>query len=273
MPPPLPSTVPRILERILVAKRQRLVVAQATISEHELRRQAQRHTPRSLKAALDGEGPLPAIIAELKQASPSKGVLRAHLDVAAVARSYQAAGAVALSVLTEEDFFQGHLSNLAGTRAACDLPLLRKDFLFDPYQVWEAAAAGADAVLLIVAMLDASQVGMLLAVAAEAGLDALVEVHDAAELDVALAAGARLIGVNNRDLRTFQVDTGRALALRALMPAGIVTVAESGIASHDDLLRLRAAGYHAALIGEHFMTAADPGLALSALLSAAPRSG
>ncbi len=266
-PAQIPSAVPHVLERILTAKRQRLAEAQQQTSEAELRLRGRLRTPRDFATALAVSGPLPAIIAELKQASPSKGVLRAGLDVPVVARSYELAGAAALSVLTEEDFFQGGMANLALAREACNLPLLRKDFLFDPYQVWEAVAGGADAILLIVAMLAPTQIHHLLKVSHEAGLDVLVEVHDRAELEIALAAGARLVGVNNRDLRTFQVDPARALELRPIIPQGVVTVAESGIRSHDDLWRLRDVGYDAVLIGEHFMTAPDPGLALSALLN------
>jgi len=266
-PAQIPSAVPHVLERILTAKRQRLAEAQQQTSEAELRLRGRLRTARDFATALAVSGPLPAIIAELKQASPSKGVLRAGLDVPGVARSYELAGAAALSVLTEEDFFQGGMANLALAREACNLPLLRKDFLFDPYQVWEAVAGGADAILLIVAMLAPTQIHHLLKVSHEAGLDVLVEVHDRAELAIALAAGARLVGVNNRDLRTFQVDPARALELRPIIPRGVVTVAESGIRSHDDLCRLRDVGYDAVLIGEHFMTAPDPGLALSALLN------
>ncbi|MHB8733857.1 MAG: indole-3-glycerol phosphate synthase TrpC [Terriglobales bacterium] len=266
-PAQIPSAVPHVLERILTAKRQRLAEAQQQTSEAELRLRGRLRTARDFATALAVSGPLPAIIAELKQASPSKGVLRAGLDVPVVARSYELAGAAALSVLTEEDFFQGGMANLALAREACNLPLLRKDFLFDPYQVWEAVAGGADAILLIVAMLAPTQIHHLLKVSHEAGLDVLVEVHDRAELEIALAAGARMVGVNNRDLRTFQVDPARALELRPIIPQGVVTVAESGIRSHDDLWRLRDVGYDAVLIGEHFMTAPDPGLALSALLN------
>jgi indole-3-glycerol phosphate synthase len=209
------------------------------------------------------------VIAEFKRRSPSKGVLRDDLPAAAVAESYQAAGAAALSVLTEEEFFGGHLGDLRQARAATSLPVLRKDFVVDPYQVWEAWIAGADAVLLIVAALGPADLRKLLDTTREAGLDALVEVHDRAELDAALEAGARLVGVNNRDLRTLEVSLATSLALAPAIPDDVVAVAESGLKTAADLRRLGEAGFDAFLIGEHFMTAADPGQALRTLLAEA----
>lgn len=209
-----------------------------------------------------------AIIAEVKKASPSRGVIRPDFDPAAIARSYQDAGAAAVSVLTEERFFQGHRRHLAAIEAAVDLPILRKDFLTDPYQVIEARAWGADAVLLIVAILRGQQLREMLAAAAEHELDSLVEVHNERELEQALSAGARIIGVNNRDLHTFSTNLATAERLRPLIPPEVVPVAESGIAESADLTRLRTAGFNAFLIGECLMRAPNPGAKLRELLGA-----
>jgi indole-3-glycerol phosphate synthase len=209
------------------------------------------------------------LIAEFKRRSPSKGMLREDLSPLVVAQAYEASGAVALSVLTEEDFFGGHLGDLRQARAATSLPTLRKDFVVDPYQIWEAWIAGADAVLLIVAALSEDELRRLLDTALEAGLDALVEVHDRRELETALLCGARLVGVNNRDLKTLAVSLSTSLGLASLIPDDVVAVAESGIASGADVRRLREAGYDAFLVGEHLMTAPDPGRALAALLQEA----
>ena len=206
------------------------------------------------------------VIAEFKRRSPSKGALREDLTPPAVAQAYEAGGAVALSVLTEEDFFGGHIGDLRQARAATRLPTLRKDFVVDPYQVWEAWIAGADAVLLIVAALGEKDLRKLLDTTLEAGLDPLVEVHDEAELETALACGARLVGVNNRDLSTLIVSLDTALRLAPHIPDDVVAVAESGITTGADVRRLRAAGYDAFLVGEHFMTAPDPGEAVRSLL-------
>ena len=222
---------------------------------------------RGFAAALRGRAP--AVIAEVKQASPSKGVIRADCDPVAIARGYAAAGAAAISVLTEERHFRGRLEDLEPIRAAVDVPLLRKDFLFDPYQLIEARAWGADAVLLIVAMLDSRQLADLHAAATSLGLDVLVEAHSAAEVEHAAAAGATVIGVNNRDLRTFVTTLATAERLRPLVPVGALAVAESGIETPADVARLRAAGYQAFLVGESLMRAADPGAALRALLAGA----
>ena len=206
------------------------------------------------------------MIAEFKRRSPSRGVIREGLDPAAVAQAYEAAGAAALSVLTEPEHFGGSLEDLRQARAATLLPALRKDFVVDPYQVWEAWAAGADAVLLIVAALSDAELKGLLATAGEATLDALVEVHDRGELDRALAAGARLVGVNNRDLRTLEVSLDTSIGLGPLVPGGVVKVAESGIRTGDDVRRLRECGFDAVLVGEHLMASPDPGAALEALI-------
>lgn len=206
------------------------------------------------------------IIAEIKRASPSGGILRQEFDPIALAAQYEANGAAAISVLTEEDYFLGSLDHLRDIRRRVALPLLRKDFVFDPYQVYESAAAGADAVLLIAAVLDHQQLFDLRQVAEELGLDALVEVHTPMDLEKALAAGATLIGVNNRDLRTFAVTLDVSLQLARSIPEGMVLVSESGIRSRQDIDRLRRAGYRAFLIGEHFMRAPQPGRALKQLL-------
>jgi indole-3-glycerol phosphate synthase len=223
---------------------------------------------RPFAAALAGTGRV-NVIAEHKRRSPSRGAIREDLRPADVARAYEAAGAAALSVLTDEAFFGGRLSHLEEARAATALPTLRKDFVFDPWQVWEARAAGADAVLLIVAALADAELAVLLAVAREAGVDALVEVHDREELDRALAAGARVVGVNSRDLRTLAVSLDTAFALAPAIPDGVVAVAESGIRTGTDVHRLRASGFDAFLVGEHLMASPDPGAALRRLLEEA----
>jgi indole-3-glycerol phosphate synthase len=209
------------------------------------------------------------VIAEHKRRSPSRGAIREDLAPGAVCLAYQDAGAAALSVLTDEDFFGGQLSHLAEARASASLPLLRKDFVVDPYQVWEARGAGADAVLLIVAALSDAELRSLLSEASAAGLETLVEVHDRPELDRALLAGARVVGVNNRDLKTLAVTLDTAVGLAPHIPDDVVAVAESGIKTGRDIRRLRDAGYDAFLVGEHLMSAPDPGAALRALIAEA----
>ena len=210
------------------------------------------------------------VIAEFKRRSPSRGLLRSDLTVEATARAYEAAGGVALSVLTEQDYFGGSLDDLRAARTATrTLPALRKDFVVDAYQVWEARAAGADAVLLIAAALDDGALRALLAEAHAARVEALVEVHDQEELDRALAAEARLVGVNNRDLKTLAVRLETGLSLAAEIPDEVVAVAESGIRQGEDVRRLRDAGYDAFLVGEHLMGAPDPGAALRELIAGA----
>lgn len=212
-----------------------------------------------------------AVIAEIKRRSPSKGPLAPGLDPAALAQAYAAGGASCLSVLTDEAFFGGSPADLAAARAAVGVPVLRKDFTVSAADVLEARAMGADAVLLIVAALDDGELASFVELADRVGLDALVEVHDEAELARALDAGARLVGVNQRDLRTFSVDRERALRVGALVPDGILKVAESGITSSDDLARLASAGFDAVLVGEALVTASDPGAALRALRAGAVR--
>jgi indole-3-glycerol phosphate synthase len=208
------------------------------------------------------------VIAECKRRSPSRGVLRAEYDPVAIARGYVDAGAAAISVLTEPTFFDGSIEHLAAIRAAVDAPLLRKDFIVSEYQLLEAKAAGADAVLLIVAALRSSELASLLASATTLGLDALVEAHDGDEVTIALTAGARIVGVNNRNLRTLEVDVEASERLIGQIPEDVVAVSESGLRSAEDLVRLQALGYRAFLIGERFMVEADPGAALRNLLGA-----
>jgi len=209
------------------------------------------------------------VIAECKRRSPSRGVLREAYDPAAIAIGYAAAGAAAISVLTEATFFDGSLEHLTQVRAAVDVPLLRKDFIVSEYQLLEAKAAGADAVLLIAAALRPVELKVLHDHAARHGLDVLVEVHDRQELAVAIDVGARIIGVNNRNLRTLAVDGHASEELIALMPAEVIAISESGLRASEDLVRLRQLGYRAFLVGEYFMSAADPGEALKSLLAAA----
>jgi indole-3-glycerol phosphate synthase len=206
------------------------------------------------------------VIAEFKRRSPSRGTIRDDLNPDDMAVAYEAGGAAALSVLTDEDFFGGSTEDLRRARAATLLPVLRKDFVVDPYQVWEAATLGADAVLLIVAALEGKELRSLSEAAAGAGLETLVEVHDREELELALAAGSLIVGVNNRNLKTMAVDVQTSLDLVAAIPDHVVAVAESGLATGADLRRLRSAGFDAFLVGEHLMRAPDPGLALRALL-------
>jgi indole-3-glycerol phosphate synthase len=226
--------------------------------------------PRGFTAALrrDATDGL-AVIAEVKRRSPSKGDLAADLDPAEVAIDYASGGATCLSVLTDEDWFGGSADDLRAARAAVEVPVLRKDFTVDPRDVADARLMGADAVLLIAAALDDAELADLHALAADLALDALVEVHDEAELERALAVGATLVGVNQRDLVTFEVDTDRAVRVAAAMPEGIVRVAESGIRGHDDAARLAAAGFHAVLVGESVVTSGDRRRAVEALRSVA----
>ncbi len=255
-----------LLAEIVAAKRAEVAERRARVSEAELERQAQlaAATRRPFASPLVRGGR--AIIAEMKQASPSGGLLQPDYRPAEIARAYEAAGARALSVLTDGPFFRGSINHLQEARQATGLPVLRKDFLVDPYQVVESAAAGADAVLLIVAVLDAGALHELLHGATELGLDALVEVHTEEEADRAATLGAKLIGVNNRNLSTLAVDVETSLRLRPRLPADAISVSESGLRSREDLNRLEAAGYRAFLIGERLLTAPEPGAALRALL-------
>jgi len=252
-----------ILDDILAHKRRELAAARARVGEAELARLAAHadDAPRGFRHALQ-TAPTPRVIAEIKRRSPSRGEIRPDFDPVAIAKSYADAGAAALSVLTDERFFGGHLDFLTRVRREVDLPLLRKDFVVDPYQIDEARVAGADAVLLIVAALGARAVRTLRQRALERGLDALVEVHDEDELAVALEAGADLVGINNRDLRSFETDLAVTERLAPRIPEGVVVVAESGIFTPRDVSRLTGAGAHACLVGESLMREADVGKAL-----------
>ncbi len=260
-----------ILKRIVAVKREELVVARGRRGLAGLRRDAealggQRDFAAALRAKVAaGQA---AVIAEVKKASPSKGVLREHFVPAEIAASYEHHGAAALSVLTDAQFFQGSLAFLEQARAACALPVLRKDFMIDPYPVFEARAHGADCILLIAACLDDAQMGDLEAQAQALGMAVLVEVHDGVELDRALRLKTPLLGINNRNLRTFEVSLGVTLGLLARVPPERMLVTESGILGAADVKRMRDAGVHAFLVGEAFMRAADPGAALAALFRA-----
>ena len=255
-----------MLDEIVAARREDLALAKRQVSLVELEQRPLYNEPRR------GFAPQlrryrPAVIAEVKKASPSCGVIRADFDPVTIARAYELAGAAAVSVLTEERSFQGRLEHLAAVHAAIALPLLRKDFLLDSYQVVEARAWGADAVLLIVAILDDAQLAELLAAAAEMGLDAVTEAHTAAEVERAVAAGAAIMGINNRDLKNFVTSLATAERLRPLVPDGTLTIAESGIETAADITRLQTCGYDAFLIGESLLRATDPGEQLRVLLN------
>jgi indole-3-glycerol phosphate synthase len=255
-----------ILDDIVRAKREDLAAAKAQTPVSALQqRPLFRAARRDFAAALRSRRR--AIIAEVKKASPSKGVIRDDFDPVAIATAYEGGGAAAISVLTEERHFLGHLDYLPAIRAAVQLPILRKDFLFDAYQLYEARAYGADAVLLIVAMLSDGELRDLQWLCEELGLTPLVEVHDAAELERALASGARLIGINNRDLRTFDVTLATTEKLAALLPKDSLVVGESGIDRIADIQRLERCGVHAFLVGESLMRATDPGAKLAELLA------
>lgn len=271
-PPRILKPMPVLLDTILASTRAAVADAMARVSISDLERQAAHHQPRGWAAALrrkaaDGA----AIIGEIKKASPSKGLIRADFDVEWLARRYEEGGAAALSVLTDEPYFQGSLRNLELASNAVGLPCLRKDFMVDEYQIIEARAHRADAILLIAAALTDVEMKRFAATARTAELDVLVEVHTAAELDRVLNAlgtsGADGIGVNNRNLKTFDVRLETSLALAARIPSNVIRVAESGISTSDDLRRLREAGFDAFLIGESLMRQADPGAALASLLA------
>ena len=259
-----------LLEEILAHKREEVEKRKRKVSEDSFREMARETaSPGGLTQALrqkTGEGSF-AVIAELKKASPSKGVLRADFNPSAIAAGYQRGGAAALSVLTDARYFQGGGVVLEFARRGSSLPILRKDFIIDPYQVTETLAMGASGLLLIVAALPGDELGQLHTLARAAGLDVLVEVHDEAEMERAVALGAELIGVNNRNLQTFEVDLATTERLAPMLPESAVLVAESGIHGRADLERLRDCGAGAFLIGEHLMKAEDPGAALAELLA------
>jgi indole-3-glycerol phosphate synthase len=264
------NDTPDILRRILARKAEEIAERSGRLPLNELRRQVEsapttRGFLRAIQARLAGGNP--AVIAEIKQASPSQGMLRADFRPAEIARSYERHGATCLSVLTDVDFFQGRDAHLQEARAACRLPVLRKDFTVEEYQVYEARVLGADAVLLIAAALGDNRMPELAALAGELGMDVLVEVHDERELDRALRLPAPLIGINNRDLRTFHTTLETTLGLIKKIPPGRVVITESGIHAPEDVELLRAEGVNAFLVGEAFMRAEDPGIKLQELFN------
>jgi indole-3-glycerol phosphate synthase len=259
-----------ILARILATKAEEVAVARRARSLRDVEAAACEHSaPRDFEGALRARiaAGRPAVIAEIKKASPSRGVLRADFDPPAIATSYARGGAACLSVLTDRQYFQGAPEFLTAARAAAPLPVLRKDFIVDEYQVVEARALGADAILLIVAALDDARLKALEVRARELGMAVLVEVHDAAELDRALALETSLVGINNRNLRTFDVSLAITLDLLPRIPAGRLVITESGILAPADVAAMRSHGVHAFLVGEAFMRATDPGAALAALFA------
>ncbi len=269
-PPQRKGRAPNVLDEIMASVRRGLAAAKARVPQPALERLARDRTPRagSFVAALSRPGRI-NVIAECKRRSPSAGVLRSPYRPGRIAQAYQRAGAVAVSVLTEPRFFEGALDHLSEVREVVDLPVLRKDFIVDAYQLLEARAAGADAVLLIAAALDDRSFSDLLTEARRLDLSVLVEVHDEPDLHRAIDRGATLIGVNSRSLQTLEVDLAGSAALAGCLPEGAVAVAESGISSPEDLARLRGLGYHAFLIGGHLMSSPEPGAALAELLRAA----
>jgi len=263
-----PAGASDILARIMTTKAEEVISAQVARPFETVEREARSAAaPRGFAVAIRAriDAGLAAVIAEIKRASPSKGVLRAEFDPAAIAASYEHAQATCLSVLTDRPFFQGAPEYLTEARAACALPVLRKEFIIDEYQVAESRALGADAVLLIVAALTDERLAALAACAEDYGMDVLVEVHDAAELERALRLSTPLIGINNRNLRTFNVSLHTTIALLPKIPAGRIVVTESGILAQRDVAQMRRHGVHAFLVGEAFMRAPDPGAALTAL--------
>lgn len=263
-------SAPDILQRILNRKQEEIAERSAKVSIDELRARIAEQMPsrgfvRSIEAKIAAGDA--AVIAEIKKASPSKGVIRADFHPAEIAKSYAAGGAACLSVLTDADFFQGHEDYLQAARAACDLPVIRKDFIVAPYQVYEARAIGADCILLIVAALNDAQLKELSELAAELGMDVLVEVHDADELQRALALPLKLVGINNRNLRTFDTSLQTTIDLLAQIPSDRIVVTESGIHCREDVQLMRSHQVHTFLVGEAFMRAAEPGLELQALFN------
>ena len=262
------GSTPDILKRILVRKHEEITTRQQRVSIEELREAADQASPvrgflRSLQRNLsEGQS---AVIAEIKKASPSKGVIREDFDPVQIALSYEKGRAACLSVLTDEDFFQGHDDYLVAARAACHLPVIRKDFIIDPYQVYEARTLGADCILLIVAALDDASLQSLFQLSSELGMDTLVEVHDSAELERAKQLDLSFVGINNRDLRTFETRLSTTLDLLEDLPEGCFVVTESGIHTSDDVKLMRDNGVNAFLVGEAFMRAPEPGELLSEL--------
>ena len=262
------SSRPDILNRILARKQEEIAARRQQVPLGELQRRARlASAPRGFVAALQAAiaADRAAVIAEIKKASPSKGVIRENFDPLEIARAYAAGGASCLSVLTDRDFFQGHEDYLEIARAACDLPVIRKDFIVDPYQVAESRAIGADCILLIVAALDDAALAELHAAARELGMDVLVEVHDRGELERALRLDLDLVGINNRDLRSFDTSLQTTIGLLDAIPDACLVVTESGIHSREDVALMRDNKVNAFLVGEAFMRAPDPGQALRRL--------
>lgn len=259
---------PDILEKILQTKQQEISERSQHTSLNDLQQFARdADAPRGFLKALQGkvQAGQPAVIAEIKKASPSKGVIRADFDPPAIARSYQAGGAACLSILTDQHYFQGHEDYLKAARAACELPVIRKDFIVDPYQVYEARAIGADCILLIVAALSDEQLKALHLLAGELGMDVLIEVHDREELERVLSLNAPLVGINNRNLRTFETSLQTSIDLLPLVPEDTLLVTESGIHRREDVTLMRDHHIHTFLVGEAFMRADDPGTELKQL--------
>jgi indole-3-glycerol phosphate synthase len=255
-----------ILDQIVDAKAVRLAEEKLRVPLSQLGRRSDQFASPAFADAVAVPSRV-NIIAEIKRRSPSRGLIRQNFEPVQIAKAYAAGGAAAISVLTEQDFFDGSLDHLRSVRDAVSLPLLRKDFIFDAYQIYEAAAAGASAVLLIAAVLEDELMRELLSCCEDTGLDALVELHSAEELERVAKMPARILGINSRDLRTFGVSLSTSLSLARLVPPGAILVAESGIHSADDICRLREAGFHAFLIGEHLMNSPDVGSALTALIA------
>ncbi len=263
--------MPVSLDQIVRSTRGKVAETKRTADLRELEQRAEQHVPRGFRRALEKKSQAGvAVIAELKKTSPSKGLIRGKFYAEELAQELEAAGAAALSVLTDAEFFQGSLANLREASAVVKIPCLRKDFILDEFQLLEARANAADAILLIVAALSQAELTRLAQSAGKRGLDVLCEVHDEEELQRAVGAGCDLIGVNTRDLRTFKVDPETAFRLADRLPKNVVKVAESGIRSGEDIARLRAAGYDAFLIGESLMRAEHPGVALQELVAGVP---
>ena len=259
-----------ILNKIVAVKREELALALERRSLAAVRADAEsRVLTRDFEAAMRATvaAGRSAVIAEIKKASPSKGILRQNFEPADIAQTYAEHGATCLSVLTDQQFFQGSVDYLKQARASCQLPVLRKDFMVDPYQIYESRSMGADAILLIAACLDDAQMQDMEAIARDLYMSVLVEVHDASELERALKLKTSLIGINNRNLRTFEVSLDTTLSLMGQLPADRLLVTESGIVGRDDVLRMTAAGVHAFLVGEAFMRAEDPGQAMAKLFA------
>lgn len=261
-----------VLDEIIAHKRQEVAALRAGTPLHAMRARAEAAArPRDFAAAISG--PPVKVIAEVKRASPSAGAIRQDADPSMTARVYAQAGASAVSVLTDRMHFSGSLDDLVAVRRVIDLPVLRKDFVVDPFQIYEARAAGADAVLLIAGTVPAADLAALARLAADLGLTALVEVHGRSDLDDALAAGARVIGINNRNLHTLTTDLDTTLRLRPQIPAGVIVISESGIESPADVERVAAVGIDAVLVGTALMASPDPAAHLRALRTAAERTG